>query len=350
MSVPNQHQALYLFETGGPFVVQDINVASPGSDDVLVKVEAAGLNPVEGKVQALGILFQSWPQILGFDGAGTVVAVGSNVTNLKVGDRVAIQGQFDPTRVTTLRTYQQYVVTPADITIGIPVSLSFDDAATLPVAVGTAAIPLYNKHDVKLVAPWEEGGKTLYAGKPAVVLGGASSVGQAVLQFLRLSGFSPIIATASLHNADLVKSVGATHVLDRTIPSAALVDQIQTIAGGPIDLVYDSITTSETAKLGYDLVAPGGSLIIVTPFHDEFPEDKEVNVVFAFGTLSVPENHKFSVRLAREVEGLLEKGLYKPLVAEVLPGGLNGVQAGIDRLNAGQVSARKLVVRPHETT
>ncbi len=88
MSVPKQHQALYLFEKGGPFVVQDVDVASPGPDDVLIKVEAAGLNPVEGKIQALGILSQSWPQILGFDGAGTVVVIGSNVTNFKVGDRV----------------------------------------------------------------------------------------------------------------------------------------------------------------------------------------------------------------------------------------------------------------------
>ncbi len=108
-----------------------------------------------------------------------------------------------------------------------------------------------------------------------------------------------------------MKSVGATHVLDRTLPSAALVEEIQKIAGGPIDLVYDSITTSDTARLGYDLVAPGGSLVIVTPFHDKFPEDKDVNVVFAFGTLSVPENHEFSVRLAREVERLLEHGLFK---------------------------------------
>ncbi|KAI0788289.1 GroES-like protein [Fomes fomentarius] len=350
MSVPKQQKVLYLFEKGGPLVVQNIDVPSPGPDDVLIKVEAAGLNPVDGKIQALGVLVQSWPQILGFDGAGTVVAIGSNVTNLKVGDRVAVQGQLDSTR----HTFQQYVATSSDITIGIPPSLSFDDAATLPVAVGTSAIPLYNKHEsaksVKLVAPWEEGGKTLYAGKPVVVLGGASSVGQAVLQFLRLSGFSPIITTASLRNADIVKSVGATHVVDRSLPSAALIEEIQKIAGGPIELVYDSISASDTLKVGYDLVAPGGSLVIVSHFHDKLPEYKEVNVVTAFGMLAVPENHEFSARLAREVERLLEQGLFKPLIAEVLPGGLNGVQAGIDRLNAGQVSARKLVVRPHETT
>ncbi|KAI0788293.1 GroES-like protein [Fomes fomentarius] len=350
MSVPKQQKVLYLFEKGGPFVVHNIDVPSPGPDDVLIKVEAVGLNPADGKIQALGVLVQSWPQILGFDGAGTVVAIGSNVTNLKIGDRVAVQGQLDSAR----RTFQQYVATWADIAIEIPASLSFDDAATLPVAVATSAIPLYNKHEsaksAKLVAPWEEGGKTLYAGKPAVVLGGASIVGQGALQFLRLSGFSPIIATASLRNADIVKSVGATHVVDRSLPSAALIEEIQKIAGGPIELVYDAITASDTLKVGYDLVAPGGSLIIVSHFHDKLPEDKEVNVVTTFGMLAVPENHEFSARLAREVEGLLKQGLFKPLVAEVLPGGLNGVQAGIDRLNAGQVSARKLVVRPHETT
>lgn len=60
--------------------------------------------------------------------------------------------------------------------------MSFDDAAALPVSIGTIATPLYIKHEkvqsAKLIAPWEDGGKTLYAGKPAVVLGGASNVGQ----------------------------------------------------------------------------------------------------------------------------------------------------------------------------
>ncbi len=88
MSLPKQQKALFIHHKGGPLVVQDVDVGSPDPDDVLVKVEAAGLAPLDWKIQSWGILSPAWPQILGWDGAGVVVAVGSAVTNLQVGDRV----------------------------------------------------------------------------------------------------------------------------------------------------------------------------------------------------------------------------------------------------------------------
>ncbi|KAI0788285.1 GroES-like protein [Fomes fomentarius] len=351
MSISKQQKALLIHYEGGPLVLQDVDVGSPDPEDVLVKVEAAGLAPLDWKIQTHGILSPAWPQILGWDGAGVVVAVGSAVTNLKVGDRVALQGPFDPLR----RTLQQYVVTLADIAIKIPDSLSFDDAVTLPVSIGTVAAPLYNKHEkaqsAKLIAPWEDGGRTLYAGKPAVVLGGASIVGQGALQFLRLSGFSPIITTASLRNSELVKFFGATHVIDRTLTRAALVSEIQRIAEGPIGLVYDAISLPDTKEIGYDVLAAGGSLIIVVPESisgHKLPVSAEKHVVTTMGLLAIPENREFGAKLAREAEKLLEQGLIKPGPVEVLSGGLHAVQGGLDRLKADQVSGKKLVVHPHD--
>lgn len=133
------------------------------------------------------------------------------------------------------------------------------------------------------------------------------------LQFFKLSGFSPIITTASPRNSELAKSFGATHVVDRALPRAALVSEIQRIAGGPIGVVYDAISVPGTKDVGYDVLAPGGSLIIVVPGSADGHKlpDGDKNVVTAMGLISLPEHLEFGAKLAREAEKLLEQGLIK---------------------------------------
>ena len=136
----------------------------------------------------------------------------------------------------------------------------------------------------------------------------------AVIQFLKLSGFSPIITTASLRNTDFVKSFGATHVVDRTLPVVTLAQTIRDLAGGPVELVYDAISTTETKPLGYDIVAPGGSLILVIPEyvdHYKMPSTKEVNIVEAMGEFSLPENREFGAKFTVEFEKMLRDGVIK---------------------------------------
>jgi NADPH:quinone reductase-like Zn-dependent oxidoreductase len=116
----------------------------------------------------------------------------------------------------------------------------------------------------ELTSPFSAGGKGKYANKPIIILGGASSVGQAVIQIGKLSGFSPIITTASLKHTGNLKSLGATHVLDRSLSTAELKLRIEEITSSPVELVYDSIGESETENTGYDLLSEdGGKLILV---------------------------------------------------------------------------------------
>ena len=88
MPVPAQQKVLYLQQAKGDWQVATAPVPQPGTGQVLVKVETAGLNPIDWKIRDHDFAVKSYPTILGFDGAGVVVNVGTGVGNVKVGDRV----------------------------------------------------------------------------------------------------------------------------------------------------------------------------------------------------------------------------------------------------------------------
>ena len=134
-----------------------------------------------------------------------------------------------------------------------------------------------------------------------------------VIQIARLSGFSPIITTASLHNAEFLKSLGATHVLDRTLPASSIIAEVQKIAGGkPVEYAYDAISLPDTQPLAYDVVAPGGTLIIV--LNEAIPAEKKKEgdnkrVVHAFGTVHTPENRAVGVEFYNRLSEWLRTGI-----------------------------------------
>ena len=86
--MPSQQNAIFLESKGGPLVVKSTEVPKPGPGELLVKVEAAALNPIDWQIQSFGLFVEKLPCILGSDGAGTVVQVGEGVTSFVVGDRV----------------------------------------------------------------------------------------------------------------------------------------------------------------------------------------------------------------------------------------------------------------------
>ena len=142
----------------------------------------------------------------------------------------------------------------------------------------------------------------------------------AVIQFARLSGFSPIIATASLHNAEYLKSLGATHVIDRTLPTDTVRAKAEDLAGGPFDLVYDAVSTSDTMPLAYALTSPSGDMVVVSPpsnlARDEEPKKK---VHMARGLLALPGNEDIGASLLGALPVLLEAGEIKVRHALALP-------------------------------
>ncbi|KAI0351750.1 GroES-like protein [Trametes cingulata] len=353
MPQPALQKALILPRKHGEWSVAEVPIPTPGPKDVLVKILATALNPVDWKVQALGYLVTEFPAVVGTDGAGVIEAVGSEVTTFARGDRVLFQGYFENSKA----TFQQYAIVPAEITAKIPDNISFDQAASVPLGLATPIIGLYNHHpesnSIRLTPPWEEGGMAKYAGKPIFIIGGASSVGQYTIQMAKLSGFSPIIATASPRNEQLLLSLGATHVLDRSLSPEAIKSALPKLTHGkPIEIVFDTVSVDDTQLLGYDVLAPGGHLLLV--LYETIPAEKKKEadrkkVLMVLANVHLPECRTIGVQLYSRLTEWLREGVVVPNRVEVLPDGLAGIPEGLERLKNNKVSAMKLVARPHET-
>lgn len=179
MALPSQQKSLLLPAAGNPFAVGMRAVPHPGPGQVLIRNVAVALNPIDGLIRALGLFVSQygWPAVVGNDGAGEIAALGPDVQGWAVGDPVLYQCFWVPDR----GTFQEYTIADAVRIARVPANISFEEAATVPLGLATAAIALYNAPSARsagLTAPWEAGGKGKYVGQAALVVGGASSVGQ----------------------------------------------------------------------------------------------------------------------------------------------------------------------------
>ncbi|RDX49043.1 NAD(P)-binding protein [Lentinus brumalis] len=238
----------------------------------------------------------------------------------------------------------------------LPDRLSFEEGVTIFSPMSTVAFSLYSQkpetESLRMSPPWEDG-RGKYAGKSIFISGGATQVGQFALQWARLSGFGPIITTASLHNTELLKSQGATHVLDRKLPQDTIVEQVKAIAGDLVDLSYDTVVEDDTIALTAAAVKPGGQLVVSIHGKEELvtklTKPKGIQWMIGRGLQSTEQNKGALSGLLRKLPGLIEEGVIKPTPHEVLKGGLRAVPAGLERLRNNQVSGLRLIVHPHET-
>src|SRR4051812_26511506 len=113
------------------------------------------------------------------------------------------------------------------------------------------------------------------------------------IQLAHLSGFFPIITTASEKHTEFLTSLGASHVLSRSLSTSDLQISINSITSGkPIRTLYDAISTEDTQNLGATLLAPGGTLVIVLPqvVTEEILKAKNLSLIYVFASLRAPFN------------------------------------------------------------
>ncbi|KAG2123763.1 chaperonin 10-like protein [Suillus clintonianus] len=342
-----QQKALILPEKQGNFKVGSRSIPSPGIGQLLVKVHSAALNPVDYKIQDDGIFVTHYPAVLGVDIAGIVEELGEGVENFRKGDKVLAHG--NPS-IIDQGAFQQYSLTVATSTAKIPSSQSFDSAATVPQGLDTAIAGLYGKHlGAGIAPPWAKTASDLEPKYPIVILGGSSSVGSYTIQLARLSGFYPIITTASPNNEDLVKDYGATHFFDRHLSGRQLMAAISEVTDSPIRIVYDAISLPETQSVGWGLLAQNGILVLTLPPSVKEDEGKGRKAVSTIGSPHVPYDEEIFRSSWAMIEKWLSEGTIQPNNYEILPNGLEGIIGGLERMRMEQVSGTKLVAHPQET-
>jgi len=324
-----------------PFAVQDAPLPEPGSNEVVVRSYAAAINPVDWKIQDYGVFIENYPAILGTDAAGTVHAVGSSVTHVKPGDRVIAHLDGLANKQNTNNGFQLFPKTASIYVAKLPDNISFAEGSVLPLAISTAAAGLFQKDYLSLPHP-QVGGKATQSDEIVLVWGGSSSVGSTVIQLARAAGLQ-VATTASAHNHDYVKALGASHVFDHT--SSSVVDDIvSALKGKKFVGIYDAISTEDTVKKNVDIASKlDGKKFVATvlPPPEGLNSDVTVKGVFA---LTIAGNEVGKAVWSDFVPEALKDGSLKTKPEPLVIGkGLEKLQEGCDKNKAG-VSAKKVVI------
>ncbi len=193
----------------------------PGADQIVVRNHAVAVNPLEWIIQVAGNLMYRWlayPTVLGSDVAGEVVEIGAAVTRFRVGDRVLghAVGTDKDSNSAAEGGFQHYTVVLERMASPIPDTMPFEDAAVLPLGLSTAACSLFQTDHLGLRHPSADARPI---GETLLVWGGSTSVGSNAIQLAVAAGYE-VITTASPHNAEYVRSLGAAQVFDHHSPTA----------------------------------------------------------------------------------------------------------------------------------
>ncbi|MFT6986371.1 MAG: NADPH:quinone reductase-like Zn-dependent oxidoreductase, partial [Psychromonas sp.] len=270
-------RAVRIHQYGGTDTLQldQIDIPKINADDILIKVKAASINPVDWKIRE-GYLQEfipyKLPVTLGWDVAGIVSEVGAEVTDFKVGDEV-----FSRPDISRDGSYADYIAVKAEEAVLKSAKLDFAQAAALPLAGITAWQCLVDVGQ-------------LQAGQRVLIHAGAGGVGHLAIQIAKAQG-ATVIATASTANQPLLTQLGADQAVDYT--QGPLIEQIE-----PVDLILDTLG-GEVQDQSWALLKTGGMLVsVVQPPSEEVAKTHKVKAAFVF--------IEPSSRILRELNKLVE--------------------------------------------
>jgi NADPH:quinone reductase-like Zn-dependent oxidoreductase len=276
-------------------VEQEVNKPKAEANQVVVKLEATSINPIDWKLRE-GYLKEMYdwefPIILGWDVAGVITEIGSNVTKWRVGDRV-----FSRPDTTRFGSYAEYTAVDEHLLAKLPDSISYEEAAAVPLAGLTAWQVLFTHGDLK-------------EGETVLIHAGAGGVGMYAIQLAKNAG-AHVITTASEKNHELLYSLGADQVIDYKKENFEEILK-------DIDLVFDTMG-GEVAENSYKVIKPNtGRLITIVgePNHDTA---KSHNVL-AKGIWLQPDGDQ----LQRMAE-LMEEKKIKSIVGATFPFSRQGI-------------------------
>jgi NADPH2:quinone reductase len=302
-------KAILMTAVGGPEVLSLSEIDEPqitSPTEIKVRLHAAGINPVDTKVRRKGVFFPNpLPTVLGCDGAGEVVAVGSAVDRFRPGDKVWFcHGGLGREQ----GNYAEYTVLDQRWAGLMPTTLSFAEAAAAPLVLITAWGALYDR-----------GG--LQAGQTVLIHAGAGGVGHVAIQLAKLKGARVITTVGSERKADFVKALGADEVIDyRQNGFADAVNQLT--AGKGCDLVFDTVGPS-VFEQSIPVTAHFGRLVtILDPGALNWGEARIRNLLIGFELMLTPmlrdlhEARDKQIAMLNQCAGWFDQGRLKIHLSE----------------------------------
>lgn len=268
---------------------EDVPRPEPQPGEALVRVRAAGVNPIDWKVCAG--LAREWlplslPVIPGWDLSGEVAALGDGATGLAVGDEVIGYLGLHHRQ----GAYAEYVAAPTEILAPRSPRLDHAHAAAVPLAALTAWQALFER-------------AALQSGQRVLILGGAGGVGHFAVQLARWAG-AHVVATTSRANLEFVHSLGAATVIDYT--RARLEEAVE-----PVDAVFDTVGGA-AREPAWRVIRPGG--VLVTIVGKPAQETAAAHGVRATSFLVRPDGEQL-----RRIVGLLDEGHLRVELAATYP-------------------------------
>jgi NADPH2:quinone reductase len=274
----------------------------------------------------------------GDDIAGIIHSTGPGVTEFKAGDRVfAFHKMQSPHGA-----FAEYGIAYASTTAHLPDSISFESGATLPLVALTA---VNGFHKLGLPTPLNPAQSEI----PLLIYGASTAVGCFAIQLAKLAGIYPIIGIAGSGIA-LAEELGADVIVDRR--NGQVVEDVKKALGGKTLLhVFDAISEGDSidhiTKILEGTKGAKATWVLPVESYGKDVETTRTNVGFSHEGSIVEQDLAYVYM--RLFSRCLQDGRIKAHPFEVVPGGLNGVQEGLRRLQKGEVSAKKLVFRVADT-
>ncbi len=343
------NEALWLCSRRGRLRVGPAPVPVAGSREIVVRVRAVAVNPVDavpGLARSVIAPWLRYPTVMGSDVAGDVVDVGPEVTRFALGDRVLGHALSFEKRHNRPQegAFQHHAVLHDHMAAPIPDHLTYQDAAVVPLGASTAACGLFEQHLLALARPHLAAPGR---GQSVVVWGASTSVGSNAVQLAANAGYR-VLATASPHNADYVRGLGAEKVVDYHRPTA-VAELLRALTGHQLAGVLAIGTGSAAPCIDLAARADGARAVACAapPIATALPRwrarrlDVRVGHIWG-GTLA--ENDVGPAIYEHFLPAALRSGAFRPAPPpRVVGDGLDCIPSGLAQLRRG-VSARKIVI------
>jgi len=262
--VRQMRAALYK-EFGGPekVTIGTIDVPELKEGEVLVRIKAAGVNPVDYAVREgylKDFLPQNFPTIPGWDMAGVVEDRGFAARRFEIGDEI-----YAYVRRPTVQygTFAEYIVIPESYLANRPKNISWEEAAGIPLVGLTAYQSLYDVGQLK-------------EGQTVLILGASGGVGSLGIQLAKAKG-ATVIGVASQQNHDFMRELGADYTIDYKTEHVG--ETTRNFAPDGVDLIFDC-TSGETLKQSVTALKPNGKLVSILNHGEDL--DKSINFTYVF--------------------------------------------------------------------